>query len=134
MSEVLALQPPPLRRQGIRVLISDTLWPGDPVAVVRQLADRASALFVLQVLSRQDVDPPERGNVRLTDVESGEILDVFVDAVAEERHRRALERHEQAWRDACRRVGARFARLVAEDLAATGDVTPLREAQLIDVA
>ena len=134
LAQVLAQQPPVLRRQGIRVLISDMLWPGDPGAVVRQLADRASAVFVLQVVSRRDIGAPDRGNVRLVDVESGETMELFVDAVVEERHRQALARHEQAWRDACRRVGARFVRLVAEDLAADGDVTPLREAQLIEVA
>lgn len=134
LADVLLRQPPALRRQGIRVLISDMLWPGDPVAVVRQLADRASAVFVLQLVSRRDIGVPDRGNVRLVDVESGETMELFVDAVVEERHRQALARHQQAWRDACRRAGARFVQLVAEDLAADGDVTPLREAQLIEVA
>ena len=40
------------------------------------LADRASAVFLVQVLARADMQPPQRGNLRLLDSESGDIDEV----------------------------------------------------------
>ena len=39
--------PPKFRRLGVRVLISDLLWPGEPIQLLRRLRDGAAALFVI---------------------------------------------------------------------------------------
>ncbi len=46
----LAILPPKFRRLGVRVLVSDLLWPGEPLALLRRLRDGAAALFVIQLL------------------------------------------------------------------------------------
>src|SRR5262249_12938555 len=50
-AELLASNQVPLKRQAIRIVISDFLFPHDPGALVRRLAGDASALWLLQVLT-----------------------------------------------------------------------------------
>jgi uncharacterized protein (DUF58 family) len=115
-AESFARRPPAWRPRGIRVLVSDLLWPGEPLEVLGPLSERASAAVVVQVLAEADVNPPARGNLRLVDVETDEIRDYFVDAAGRERYRAALERHQQAWHRAARQAGALLTTVVAERL------------------
>ena len=105
-----------LRRMGVRVLISDLLWPGNPVQTIRRFREGAAALFVIQLLGRDDVTPPEHGSIRLVDSESGEVTEIFVDATVKKQYRDNLAQLQQSWDDACRQNGAHLTTLVAEDL------------------
>lgn len=129
VEEAFAIMPPQFRRLGIRVLISDLLWPGNPATTVRRICDGAAHAVVIQLLAREDVEPPEHGNIQLQDSETGEEIEMFVDAMVEENYRRALRRHRESWDEACRRAGARFVSVVADDLA--GALTELEESQLL---
>ena len=134
-SPAAALRTPPAwRPRGVRVLISDLLWLEEPLAVLRPLAHGAAALLVLQVLAAVEADPAFLGNTRLVDVESGEVLEVFVDAVTQARYRQALATQQQNWHRACRQVGAYFATVIAEPLVQTWAVTPLQVAQILEPA
>jgi len=115
MEEAFAIMPPRLRRLGIRVLVSDLLWPGSPMSVLRRLSDSAAEVFVIQLLARADIEPPEHGNIHLVDSETGEGLDLFVDAVTAGQYRDNLARHRQAWHDACRQCGARLVPVADDD-------------------
>ena len=79
--------PPTWRPYGLRVLLSDLLFPGDPLATMSRFAERATAIVVVQVLAESDANPMERGNIRLVDSETDEVQEVFVDAGAENRYR-----------------------------------------------
>ncbi len=125
------VRPPRCRRFGMRVLISDLLWPEPPLTALRLLSQDAAALTVVQILARSDVDPPTEGNIRLNDVETGELMDVFVDASARQRYRRALTDLQEQWSRACRQTGAQLATLVAEDIVDDLDLTPLERANLV---
>jgi uncharacterized protein (DUF58 family) len=107
---------PKLRRLGIRVLISDLLWPGNPVQTIRRLQEGAAALFVIQLLARDDATPPSHGSVRLVDCETGDETEVYVDSTVEKQYRENLAQLQQAWDEACRQCGARLTTLIAEDL------------------
>ncbi|MFM2294419.1 MAG: hypothetical protein RLZZ350_832 [Verrucomicrobiota bacterium] len=111
--EILA---PKLRRLGVRVLISDLLWPGNPLTTLRRLRDGAAGLFVIQLLARADVEPPEPGNLRVVDSETGEEKEIFVDASVVKQYRDHLAQWQQTWADACRQTGAHLTTIVAEDL------------------
>jgi uncharacterized protein (DUF58 family) len=121
LEQSLDILSPRLRRLGVRVLISDLLWPGDPVKTVRRLHEGCAQLFVIQLLGRADATPPEHGSVRLVDSESGEVRQLYVDAIVKEQYLENLGRLQQAWDDACRQCGARLTTLIAEDLGATLD-------------
>lgn len=124
-------QPAAWRPRGIRVLLSDLLWAGDPMQIVGPLADRAAAVVVIQLLARTDVDPTPLGNLRLIDSETESFRDLYVDAALLRRYRDALTRHQQLWHHACRQVGANFVLLIAEDLLSDWDLTELVATELL---
>lgn len=119
LEESFAILPPRLRRLGIRVLVSDLLWPGNPAQTLRRLADNAAEVIVIQLLARADAEPPELGNIHVVDSETGEGLDLFIDATIAKQYRDNVARHRQEWHDACRQCGARFVPVIAEDFDAT---------------
>lgn len=114
--EAFAILPPTLRRQGIRVLISDLLWPGDPLPTLRKLSEDAAALFLIQVLSEDDMEPPEPGNLELVDSETGESITLYIDATIRENYRQTFTRFQQSWDNAARQTGAKLVTLPAENL------------------
>jgi uncharacterized protein (DUF58 family) len=108
--------PPKFRRLGVRVLISDLLWPGNPISVLRRLRDGAATLFVIQLLARDDVTPPEHGNLRVVDSETGDESEIYIDATVAKQYTENLAQLQQSWSDACRQCGAHMTTLIAEDL------------------
>lgn len=104
------------RPRGMRVLLSDLLWEGDPLAALRPFAEGAALAVVVQLLAAADVNPAEGGNLRLVDSETEAMREVYVDAAAVRRYRAALARHQENWHNACRQAGAIFTTLVAEEL------------------
>ncbi len=108
--------PPSWRPYGLRVLLSDLLFPGDPLATMSRFAERATAIVVVQVLAESDANPMERGNIRLVDSETDEAQEVFVDAGAENRYRAALAQHQENWHRATKQAGAVMTTVVAEHI------------------
>lgn len=112
--ETVLLRPPALQRNGIRIVISDFLFPGEPAALVRVLARNAAVVGFLQVLDREEEEPSLAGGRRLTDLETGGRLDLVVTAGAREAYRRRLEAMRDAYRRELRRVGGRLAAVTAQ--------------------
>ena len=125
LRESLDRVPPQWRSRGIRLLLSDLLWDDEPRSILARLARGSAALWVVQLLATEDLEPsvsgsPGRGGVglygRLEDSETGETRDLLLDAAAVGRYRRALAAHREGWHRACREVGAVMVPLVAERL------------------
>ncbi|NGO39278.1 DUF58 domain-containing protein [Limisphaera ngatamarikiensis] len=114
--EALEGLPPRLQRLGMRVFLSDLLWPGEPAHVVRRLVTGGAGLVVVQILTREELDPPARGGVRLTDSETGEALDLHVDHEVVRQYRSALARWQETWAGTCRACGAWLTTVVAEEV------------------
>ena len=108
--------PPKFRRLGVRVLVSDLLWPGEPIQLLRRLREGAAALFVIQLLAREDATPPEHGNLRVVDSETGDESEIYIDSSIAKQYAENLAQLQQAWDDACRQCGAHMTTIVAEDL------------------
>lgn len=108
--------PPKFRRLGVRVLVSDLLWPGDPLHLLRRLRDGAASLFVIQLLAHDDARPPEHGNLRVVDSETGDETEIYIDSGIAKQYAENLARLQQSWSDACRQYGAHMTTIIAEDL------------------
>jgi uncharacterized protein (DUF58 family) len=121
------------RPRGVRVLVSDLLWDADPAKTVRQLADRASAVVVLQVLAGVDADPPTAGHLQLIDSETGLVREVRIDGAMAARYRGNLARLQGHWHDACRAAGAVFLTVVAEEILRGWRLDPLVGAGVLQV-
>ena len=114
--QAFEILPPKFRRLGVRVLISDLLWPGDPLPLLRRLREGAAALFVIQLLARDDATPPEHGNLRVVDSETGEESEIYIDSSIAKQYADNLAQLQQSWDNACRQCGAHMTTIIAEDL------------------
>lgn len=103
-----------LRPQGIRILISDLLWGGEPRVVLSSLAQNAASLVIVQLLAESEESPELHGGFRLVDVETGAWREIVFDAAAAARYNDALLRHRALWDDAARHAKAILVRGVAE--------------------
>ena len=115
-AESFEILPPKFRRLGVRVFVSDLLWPGEPLQLLRRLRDGAAALFVVQLLARDDATPPEHGNLRVVDSETGGESEIYIDSSIARQYTANLAQLQQSWADACRQCGAHMTTLIAEDL------------------
>ena len=132
-AESFANVPPKLRRQGLRIFISDLLWLGEPLQLLQQLSQGAAAVVVIQLLASADANPAERGRVRLIDSETEEQREIFIDDAALRRYGEALLRHQQRWHRACRQAGATMVEMVAEQVLAGWNLEALVKADVLKV-
>lgn len=107
--------PPQLRPDAVRVLISDLFWNEEPMSVVRQLADNAALLVIVQVLAQADIAPQLTGNIRLVDSESAETVEMVADEALLDDYQQNFARHQQYWKKCCTRAGAVFCHCHAEN-------------------
>lgn len=115
------LPPIPWRPGALKVLISDLLFPIDPATVLVPMAATGVGV-VLAPAVQDEAELPWRGNVELTDCESGAVRRQRVDEALAGRYRAAYARHFALWREASRRRGLQLARVPSEStlLAALG--------------
>ena len=121
-----------LRRQSMRVAVSDFLFPHDPDILVARLARDGASLAIVQLTTREEAEPEVEGGRRLVDVEGRGELDVTIDAGAVREYRERFGRLRQGLSRAARRAGASFVHLiagappreVARTLAAAGILEP----------
>jgi uncharacterized protein (DUF58 family) len=110
----------PVRRRSLRVVVSDFLFPHDGDALVTRLARESALLSIVQLTLRDEAEPAVEGGRRLVDVEGGGELDLVIDEATIRDYRARFSRLRLGLSTGARRVGARFAHVVAD--------TPLREA------
>ena len=130
--EAHGLLPPRLRRQGIRIVISDLFWPGDPLPTLRKLTEGAAAVTLVQLLAPSDLEPPKPGNVQLEDSETGETLSLYIDTTIQEQYRKTLQRLQQSWDHAAQQTGADLVTLIADNL--QGSLRSLEECRTLEPA
>ncbi len=104
----------PLKRQTVRVVISDFLFPHDPDALLRRLAADASVLWVIQVLNAWEARPTSVGGRKLVDLETNEEANLQVVEKTIAAYSARLLELQQGLARACRRVHATFAIAIAE--------------------
>jgi uncharacterized protein (DUF58 family) len=82
---------------GLTVLFSDFLDPSLPAALAGH-AHRRHELALIQVLCREEIDPPYDGDLRLLDSESGAPMEVTVGPRERNAYLRRLESHRESLR------------------------------------
>lgn len=108
--------------RGMAILISDLFSEDDWTRCATALLYARRQSAIIHVLGREELSPPLEGAVRLEDSESGEKLDLLINADALRAYRRALDGFlsgAQAW---CHRRAVRYAMVAADEelLAALG--------------
>jgi uncharacterized protein (DUF58 family) len=97
---------PPLRPCGLRVVVSDFLFEADVPGLVARLARGASALFLVQVLDAEDLEPSGGEGARLVDSESGAALEELLTEDVLAAYARRFAEHQRMLRAAAARAKA----------------------------
>jgi uncharacterized protein (DUF58 family) len=105
---------PPLLPCGLRVVVSDFLFDSPPEPFAERLARGASGLALVQVLDPEDLDPSGGAGARLTDSESGEVLERILTPHVVDQYLERLKAHVSLWQGAARRVHASWSQASAE--------------------
>jgi uncharacterized protein (DUF58 family) len=116
---------------GLRVVVSDFLFEAPPDAFAERLARGAAGLALVQVLDVEDVEPSAGVGARLTDAESGDVIERVLTAGVVDQYLERLAAHVGLWQAAARRVRATWAQAVATssvDELVRGPLAPLVEA------
>ncbi|MEM7627218.1 MAG: DUF58 domain-containing protein [Planctomycetota bacterium] len=99
------------QRPGVVVLISDFFDKGDLAAALRYLAGDRYDVYAIQLLSPQEVDPTKGGvvgDLKLTDLEDGDVAEVSISAALLKKYRANLEAYCQHVRETCTKRGLSY--------------------------
>jgi len=79
------------RRKGIVLLISDFMDKSGYANALRYFMATNQDVFVLQVLAKEEIDPPLIGDLRLVDIEDDDFAEITVSAPMLKAYRKTLE-------------------------------------------
>lgn len=95
-------------QKGIVLVISDFLDKGGFEPGLRMLLGRKLDIYVLQVLSRQELEPELTGDLRLVDCEDADIAEITVSRPLLNRYKANLEAYCGSLRDYCTQRGIAY--------------------------
>jgi uncharacterized protein (DUF58 family) len=75
---------------GVAVLISDLMDKSGYESALRMLVGRRMDVFVMHVLSPEEIDPPLRGDRKLIDIEDGDEAEITINAYVLEKYRETV--------------------------------------------
>lgn len=75
---------------GVAVLLTDLMDKQGYESALRMLIGRRMDVFVMHVLSPEEIDPPLRGDRRLIDVEDGDAAEITINAYAIEKYKETV--------------------------------------------
>lgn len=97
---------------GIAILITDGLDPAMPQAI-QELSSSRMELWVVQILSPQEVEPELEGDLRLVDVETNQMVEITANRDAIQGYKQNLAAHQQALRATVTRIGGRIVQVTS---------------------
>lgn len=99
------------RPNGMKILISDLLYPGEPNALLGAMTAQKGLSILLAPTLAEEAVLHAAGNVKLKNCESGFIRRQLVTSSVSKRYARAYAAHFELWAAACLRHQAVFARI-----------------------
>ncbi|MGE0610140.1 MAG: DUF58 domain-containing protein [Pirellulales bacterium] len=94
--------------KGIVILISDLMDKGGYQEALRYLIAQQMDVYVIQVLSAEEVDPPVKGDLRLVDSEDADVAEITVSAPLLARYKKTLNAFVDGAREFCSRRGMSY--------------------------
>jgi len=94
--------------QGILVLISDLMDKSGYDAALRMLLAQRFDVYVIHVLSPEELDPNVKGDLKLIDSEDRDVAEITVSRPLLDRYRRTLASFVDGARDYCTRRGMTY--------------------------
>ena len=94
--------------KGIVVLISDLMDKGGYEQALRYLLAQQVDVYVIHTLSAEELDPDVKGDLRLVDVEDGDVAEITASAPLLKRYRQTLNAFVDDARQFCARRGMNY--------------------------
>jgi uncharacterized protein (DUF58 family) len=91
--------------KGIVVLVSDLLDKSGFEAALRYLLAQEMDIYVVHLLSAEEIEPDVQGDLRLVDCEDGDVAEITVSGPLLRRYQQTLAAFIQSARDFCTRRG-----------------------------
>lgn len=113
---VAAVKNMPLNQKGRFILISDFMYPTEETEnAVKYLAYKKQELTLVMITSPQENEPQLNGELTLTDSENGEKINVEITDTVVSAYKNALKAHKGKISALCRKYGAEFTDIRADD-------------------
>jgi uncharacterized protein (DUF58 family) len=94
--------------KGIVVLLSDLMDKGGYEDALRYLVTRQLDIYLIQVLSQEEIEPEVVGDLRLVDIEDDDIAEITVSAPLLKRYKQNLAAYRAALHEFCTRRGISY--------------------------
>ena len=94
--------------KGILVLITDLMDKGGYEQALRFLLTQQMDVYVVQVLSPEELDPDVKGDLRLVDCEDADVAEITVSRPLLERYKKTLAAFIAGAREFCTRRGVSY--------------------------
>jgi uncharacterized protein (DUF58 family) len=91
--------------KGIVVLISDLMYKEGYEAALRYLLAQEMDIYVIHVLSAEELEPDLQGDLRLVDCEDGDVAEITVSGPLLRRYKQTLTTFVESAREFCTRRG-----------------------------
>lgn len=91
--------------KGIVIVLSDFMDKGGYEEALRYLVARQLDIYVVQILSQEEIEPEIVGDLRLVDVEDDDMAEITVSAPLLKRYKQNLAAYRSALYDFCTRRG-----------------------------
>ena len=94
--------------KGIVVLLSDLMDKGGYEEALRYLVARQLDIYVIQVLSQEEIEPEIVGDLRLVDIEDEDMAEITVSGPLLKRYKQNLAAYRAALHEFCTRRGVTY--------------------------
>jgi uncharacterized protein (DUF58 family) len=94
--------------KGVLVLISDLMDKQGYESAMRYLISREMDVYVIQILSQEEIDPDVKGDLKLVDCEDADIAEVSVSAPLIARYKQTLNAFVEGAKTYCTRRGMSY--------------------------
>ena len=103
-----------IKRRGIMVIISDFLDESGIEAMMKNLLTSRFEALCLHLHSPEEEEPPQKGDLRLVDMETGEFRDVFVTKELAEEYKKAFNAYSDEIQKFCLKRAMSYVRASTE--------------------
>jgi len=94
--------------KGIVILLSDLMDKGGYEDALRYLVARQLDIYVVQILSQEEIDPEIVGDLRLVDIEDEDVAEITVSGPLLKRYKQNLAAYRAALHEFCTRRGIAY--------------------------
>src|SRR3989442_3471465 len=94
--------------KGIIVLLSDLMDKGGYEDALRYLVTRQLDIYVIQILSQEEIEPEVVGDLKLVDIEDEDVAEITVSAPLLKRYKQNLAAYRAALHEFCTRRGITY--------------------------